>query len=102
MSELFEQACLTSGALHYGTRRTPVVGSRHETGRSGRIRPSRAAQLKRIIHSKRAASDHLIFEANLIDSPATMNVPYPRWCKVRGALMDASIQALTTSSTKKL
>ena len=102
VSESFEQAWLAKGALHGDTRPTRVVESSPVTGRSGQTCLSRAAHLKRIIHSERAASDHLIFDANLIVSPATMNVPYPRWCKVRGALLDASIQALTTSSTRKL
>lgn len=49
-----------------------------------------------------AQTNHLILDANLIVSPANMTTPFPRRCKVRGALLDGSIQASTTSSTKKL
>lgn len=42
-----------------------------------------------------------IFEASRIVLPATMNAPQPRWCSVRGFFAVASVQAASTSSTKK-
>jgi hypothetical protein len=45
---------------------------------------------------------YLAFDASLTVSPAIMNLPRPRWCRVRGSLQAVSIQACCTSSTKKL
>lgn len=49
-----------------------------------------------------AACSHFIFEGNLIVLPATMKAPRPWWWSVRGFLQPGSIQAFSTSSTKKL
>jgi hypothetical protein len=79
LSEWFEQACC-------GLGRCTSALARLQFGNQGpRVAdPCRFFRLMPHIGSKPSITtgeqaDHLIRDASLIVSPATMNVPYPRW-----------------------
>src|ERR1019366_7350837 len=47
-------------------------------------------------------ADHGILDFSLIISPSTANRPCPRWWMVFGSFCAGSVQALSTSRTKRL
>src|SRR5664279_5732061 len=47
-------------------------------------------------------ADYAILDFSLIISPSTANLPCPRWWMVFGSFCAGSVQALSTSRTKRL